>query len=428
MRTWTNLTWGCALGLIAIAGSAAAQDTKKEGDAPPPAVIVETVKDQEVTKSNQFVGRIQAIQQTDLKARVEGFLEEVDFKEGALVKAGEQLYQIETGPYEAALASANAALESGQAAQAGSQAKLKDADLTLERQQTLLKSNTVAQAAVDKAQSDRDQAYAELQSAEAQIANANAEIQTAKLNLSYTKVTSPIDGRIGKTNYTKGNLVSPSSGTLATVVQMDPMRVVFSISDRDYVDVIENAPHPNKAPADSADSTAASDTSTTASGTATGDAGDGTVADAPNADVKAEYKPTLLLPNGKPYPEKGVISFIDNQVDPNTGTIAVYADFPNKDFILIPGQFVTVKIAIGEPQNLPVVPAGAVLQDKEGPYVLKLDKDNRAQIQRIKTAEKMQTGWAVASGLTQGDTIIVDGIQKVKPGMVVNPQQAKSAS
>jgi membrane fusion protein, multidrug efflux system len=388
------------LGLVSLtvpwlALPASAQQ-KPQGNEAAPAVIVQSVKDEEVSKSTQFVGRVQAIQQTDLKARVEGFLEKVMFKEGALVTANEQLYQIETGPYDAALASANAALAQAQAAKAGADATLSDSDLTLERQKTLLKSNTVSQAMVDKAQADRDNAYASVQNAIAQIQSANAQIETAQLNLSYTKVISPIDGRIGKTNYTMGNLVSPSSGTLSTVVQMNPIRVVFSISDRDYVGVIETATKRSK--------------------------------ETPNVDVRDDFVPTLILPNGQPYSENGKISFIDNKVDPNTGTISVYADFTNEDFVLIPGQFVSVNIAVGKPKNLPVVPAGAVLQDKDGPYVLTVDKDNRAQIQRIKTADKMQTGWAVSSGLQQGDTIIVQGIQKVKPGEVVNPQTAKPAS
>ncbi|MEJ8575039.1 efflux RND transporter periplasmic adaptor subunit [Microbaculum marinum] len=555
MGLWTNRAGAGCLGLtvaMCFAGVATAQDSKQgssQSDKPAaPAVVVEAVRNQEITKSTQFVGRVQAIQQTDLKARVEGFLESVEFKEGAMVKSGEQLYQIETGPYEAALAGAQASLASGKASLAGTQARLQDADLTLERQTTLLKSNTVSQAAVDKAQADRDQAYADVQNSQAQIAEANAQIQTAQLNLSYTKVISPIDGRIGKTNYTLGNLVGPSSGTLSTVVQMDPMRVVFSISDRDYVNVVESVQ--GGAPADASDGTGAQNAATAPSGaadasgsgsagsaaagtesptsgtsgsdassaassgsstaaagtggadadgtaegsaapapatsapatsapatsddtasagastatTATADTADGAAGtdaasseapvaetkggtpvapdqdvnkalaaeaaamDTPNTDVRNDFVPTLILPNGQPYSDKGKISFIDNEVDPNTGTIAVYADFPNKQFVLVPGQFVTVNVAVGEAKSMPVVPAGAVLQDKQGPYVLVVDKDNRAQIQRIETAEKMQTGWAVSAGLTQGQIIIVDGIQKVQPGMVVNPQTAKPAS
>jgi membrane fusion protein (multidrug efflux system) len=299
-----GLRYGTACGLwlaalISPAAVSAQQSKHQSGQDAPPAVMVATVKDEEVTKSTRFVGRVQAIQQTELKARVEGFLESVEFREGALVKTGQQLYQIETGPYEAALAGAQASLAVGQATQARTQAALNEADLTLGRQKTLLKSEAVAQAVVDRSQATRDEAYAQLQAANAQIAEAKAQIETAQLNLSYTKVNSPIDGRIGKTNYTKGNLVNPQSGTLATVVQMDPMRVVFSIADRDYVDVIEKD--------------------------------EGT----PNVNLKKEFVPTLLLPNGKTYDQKGKISFIDNKVDPQTGTIAVYADFANAHFELV---------------------------------------------------------------------------------------------
>lgn len=381
-----------ALSLPAAATAQQASQPAGQSSAPPPAVIVAPVKDEEISQTAQYVGRVQAIQQTDLKARVEGFLEDVDFREGALVKAGELLYQIETGPYDAALAGAQAALAAGEAAQAGAQAALDQADLTLERQQTLLKSNTVSQAVVDQAQAARDEAAAQVKSAESQIASANAQIQTAQLNLSYTKVISPIDGRIGKTNFTVGNLVGPSSGTLATVVQMDPIRVVFSIAEREYVQVVEK------------------------------------LHEDPDHAVKDEFVPQLLLPNGETYGRKGTISFVDNQVDPQTGTIAVYADFENPDYVLIPGQFVTVTVEVGQPQTLPVIPAGAVLQDKEGPYVLVVDTGDRAQIRRIETAKRTSAGWAVSKGLTQGETIIVDGIQKVTPGMIVNPQTATPAS
>lgn len=396
----TRIALGALSAALAMAaGPAISQQSQTQQASPPPAVIVAPVKDEQISQTAQYVGRVQAIQQTDLKARVEGFLKAVDFQEGALVKSGELLYQIETGPYEAALAGAQAALAAGEAAQAGAQAALNQSDLTLERQKTLLKSNTVSQAVVDQAQAARDEAYAQVQSAEAQIASANAQIQTAQLNLSYTKVISPIDGRIGKTNYTIGNLVSPSSGTLATVVQMDPIRVVFSIAEREYVDVVERVRAEMK---------------------------DGQPD--PDKDVRSDFVPELVLPNGETYDSKGTISFVDNQVDPQTGTIAVYADFANPAYVLVPGQFVTVTVEIGQPQTLPVIPAGAVLQDKQGPYVLVVGTDDRAQIRRIETAKKTASGWAVSKGLTQGETIIVDGIQKVQPGMVVNPQTASSAS
>ena len=376
--------------LLAVGQGAEAQSTGEPSA--PTAVTVAQVEAQDITRSASFVGNTRAIQQVALKARVEGFLEQVAFQEGALVKNGQLLYQIETAPYDAALAGAQASLAAGKAAQASAQAAYKETEVTLGREKTLLKTQTVSQAVVDKAQADRDEAYAQLQGAESQIASANAQIDEAQLNLSYTKITSPIDGRIGKTNYTQGNLVNPQSGTLATVVQMDPMRVVFSMADRDYVNAAKTLHTP------------------------------------PDAAVQDEFVPLIVLPNGEAYPQKGKIAFVDNEVDQTTGTIAVYADFPNPDFVLVPGQFVSVTVDIGKPQSLPVVPAGAILQDKQGPYVLIVDKDNRAQIRRIETADKTATGWAVSKGLTQGETIIVDGIQKVRPGMVVNPQPAPAAS
>ncbi|MCT8971994.1 efflux RND transporter periplasmic adaptor subunit [Microbaculum marinisediminis] len=390
MRTGTNLARVCGIAALALAASGAlAQDSTKTA----PAVVVAAVKNEDVTTRESFVGRVEAIQSVDLQARVEGYVEEVAFQEGALVKTGKLLFSLDKGPYEASLAEAQAALKSAEASLEGGKAKLKDADLTLERQQTLIKSNTVSQAMVDQAQASRDEAAANVDSANASIAQANANIQSAQLNLSYTEIASPIDGRIGKANYTKGNLVNTASGTLATVIQMDPIRVVFSISDRTYLQVVEQLKKTS-----------------------------------PDKDFRDDFRPTIQLANGDEYQYPGQISFIDNTVDKSTGTIAIRANFKNPDYELVPGQFVEVTVQVGATQLLPVIPVSAILQDKDGPYVLMVDTDNRAQIRRIKTGEHFDNKVAVTGGLEQGDTIIVEGIQKVTAGEAVKPQTASSGS
>jgi membrane fusion protein (multidrug efflux system) len=392
MRTWTGLAgaWGVSVfALAATASLASAQDSTKTA----PAVVIAPVKNEDVTQKESFVGRVEAIQTLDVQARVEGYIEQVAFQEGAQVKAGDLLFSLDKGPYEAALAESEASLKSSEAALEGAQAKLKDADLTYERQSTLLKSNTVSQAAVDQAQASRDEAAANVDSANASIAQSKANIQSAQLNLSYTDIATPIDGRIGKANFTLGNLVNTSSGTLATVNQMDPIRVVFSIADRTYLQVVEQL-----------------------KGTS------------PDKDFRKDFTPTIELANGSAYEYPGEISFVDNQVDQSTGTIAVRANFKNPNFELVPGQFVEVTVQVGAKKTLPVVPVSAILQDKDGAYVLTVDKDNRAQIRRIKTGEHFDSKVAVESGLQEGDTIIVQGIQKVSAGEVVKPQTAASGS
>lgn len=354
--------------------------------------MVETaaVKLSEVTTKTEFVGSVVAAQQVALMARVEGFLDEVNFTEGTFVKADSIAFVIEKDTYQAAVEGAQAQLESAKAAEAGAEANLKLQDINLVRQQELLRTAAVSQSTVDQAQANRDNAAAQVDQAKAQILLMQSQLRTAQLNLSYTDVKSPIAGRIGRANITEGNLVSPSSGALATVVQTDPIRVVFSISDREYLGVVKSL-QPDNA---------------------------GIAADA------AHFQPRLRLSDGSDYDQPGKIAFIDNTLDPSTGTIAVYAEFANPQLKLVPGQFVSVTVQAGESVQLPVVPASAILQDQEGAYVFGLGEDNRAEIRRVTLGQRVGTDWAVTAGLAQGEMVIVSGIQKVQAGVAVTPQPA----
>jgi membrane fusion protein (multidrug efflux system) len=374
------------IAMLALAPEASAQ----EQAAAPPAVQIAPVKLAQVTDTSSFVGSIVAIQQVDLRARVEGFLDQVPFKEGSFLPAGSLAFSIEKAPYEAALNGAEANLASATATKAGNEANLRQAELTLKRQQTLVRSDAVAQAAVDQATASRDLAAAQVQQAAAQIQAAQAQIEQAQLNLSYTQIRTPIAGRIGKAQVTRGNLVTASSGTLATVVQADPIRVVFSISDLGYLAVVDELkPNDQGVPSN-----------------------------------PTRYTPRLRLSDGSDYPSVGKIAFMDNAVDPSTGTIAVYADFPNPNLQLLPGQYVDVTVEAGEAKSLPVVPAAAVQLDQDGAYVFVLGEGNRAVTRRIKTGARVGIDWAVSSGLASGDVVIVSGIQKIRPGIVVAPEPA----
>lgn len=375
--------------LVLLAGAAAAQ-SPASGEAPPPAVETAAVTLAPVSRQAEFVGTVQAVQQVDLRARVEGFLESVNFTEGSFVPAGTLVFEIEKDTYQAALDGAQASLQAANATLAGAQATLTQAEVNLKRQITLLKTAAVSQATVDDATANRDNAKASVLQAQAQIAQAQSQVQSAQLNLSYTDVKTPIAGRIGKALVTQGNLVSPSTGPLATVIQTDPIRVVFSISDREYLQVVD-AMKPND---------------------------QGLAAEA------ASYQPRLRLADGSEYASPGKIAFIDNTINTNTGTIAVYAEFPNPQLQLVPGQFVSVTVQAAKAQELPVVPAAAVQQDREGNYVFVIDKDNRAVIRRVTLAERTGTDWAVSAGLANGEIVIVSGVQKVEPGIIVAPHPA----
>lgn len=379
-----------SLGIAILLFSAAGAWAQSGESGAPPAVETAVVALAPVSPEEQFIGSVTAIQRVNLMARVEGFLEEVAFEEGSLLQAGDIAFRIEQDTYQAALDSAQAALQAAIAAEAGAQAGLTNAELTLERQKKLVRSDTTSQAAVDQAQAARDTAEAQVKQAQAEIARAQAQVTTAEINLSFTAVETPITGRIGRAQITLGNLVSPASGTLATVVQVDPIRVVFAISDRDYLRVLAKLQT---------------------------EGGNGT-------PETAAFLPQLTLPDGSLYEETGKIAFLDNTVDSGTGTIAVYAEFPNPQLKLVPGQFVDVTVQASTAQSLPVVPATAVQRDQEGAYVFVLDGENRAVIRRVELGQRVGVNWAVLSGLAAGEVVIVSGIQKIRPGIVVAPQPA----
>jgi len=377
------------LGAIMPSGRAIAADADADAGAgtPPPSVVVAAVANQAVGRQGRFIGNIQAIQSVELKARVEGFLEQVAFEEGAIVDAGQLLYQIEQDQYKAALASAEGQVAAAKADADSAAAALEDKQGDYDRQAALIKKGDTSQTMFDQAKAQRDEAKANVEKAAASEKQAAAALETAKINLGYTTVKSPITGRIGATNYTQGNLVGPGSGTLATVVQLDPIRAVFSIPSRDFVLMMSRI----------------RDTSIEA--------------------YKAKFQPELILPTGERYDHTGKIAFANNQVNTSTGTVAIYADFPNPNRILLPGQFVTAVVRTTETASMPVVPAAALQRTREGEQVYVVGPDNRVELRKIKTTTKTDGGYAVESGLTEGDLVIVSGIQKVQPGMVVAPSR-----
>ncbi|HEV2566536.1 MAG TPA: efflux RND transporter periplasmic adaptor subunit [Microvirga sp.] len=340
--------------------------------APLPAVGVMPVPVEDVSPSSEFVGRVEAVNAVDIRARVEGFIEARPFAEGQTVREWQDLFLIEDGAYEAALAAARASL-------AGAQAALRDAEGRLQRNQELRRTQAVSQAALEEIQAARDTAQANVMAAE-------ASVRQADLNLGYTRIKAPIAGRIGAAAFAVGSFVGPSSGALARVVQVDPIRVVFSVSDRTILDFRDG----------------------------TGDAGN-----VGKDDLPGRFVPTLRLSNGRDYPAKGGIEFAGNEIDPATGTLPVRARFPNPDGILVPGQFVTVVIRPSDPQRRPVVPVGAVQLDREGRFVMVLDGDNKVAARRIRTGTQVGQNWTVEEGLAGGETLVVQGLQNARPGAEV---------
>jgi len=217
-------------------------------------------------------------------------------------------------------------------------------------------------------------------------------LRTAQLNLSYTKITAPIAGRIGQSSFSVGNLVGPTSNALARIVQVDPIRVVFSVSDQTLLQIRESA------------------------------------GDVSREELYTRFVPTLRLSNGSAYGKSGQVDFIGNEVDPQTGTIPVWARFDNPNGVLVPGQYATVVIRRAQPRRRPIVPLGAVQQDRDGQFVLLLDDKNQVQSRRVKTGAQIGQDWAVNEGLQGGERLIIEGIQNARPGLTVQPVQASSAN
>jgi membrane fusion protein, multidrug efflux system len=334
---------------------------------PPPAVGVVAAQSQDIRPSLGFIGHIKAVDTVQLRARVEGFLQKRLFKEGQYVKTGDLLYQIEKTQYQAAVQQAKANLASAQAVQLNAQ-------FAYNRAAELVKTQAGTQATVDST-------TASLDSAKASVMQYQAALTIAEENLSYTDIVSPIDGRIGVTALTVGNLVNPSSGVLATIVSEDPIYAEFPVSMRQIADIAASHHQDLAAP--------------------------------------LAIKAYLTLANGKPYPEAGAWNYVGNQVDQQTDTLLVRAIFPNPRRDLVDGAFVTVRVEEEKPESRLVIPRAALLLDQIGVYVLVVDKDQKVAIKRVTTGEALGVDIAISSGLEAGDRVIVDGIQKVRPGQTV---------
>ncbi|MGH7103269.1 MAG: efflux RND transporter periplasmic adaptor subunit [Acetobacteraceae bacterium] len=343
---------------------------------PPPAVTIAPVIVSDVSPVYSFIGHVIAIQSVAIVPRVTAFIESVPVKEGSDVKGGEVLFQLQKTQFEAAVQSAKAQLSSAQAA-------VKQSEIAYERTARLNKQGFEAQAKLDQAIATRDQDQASVQAAQANLVQ-------AALNLSYCTITSPIDGRVGAVTLTKGNLVTPSTTALATVNQLDPIRVVFSVSDRVIVGVEQK-------------------TGSTAQ------------------QIAAGLAVSLRLPDGSAYQHHGVIAFQGNEVDPATGTVSIYADFPNPRKLLLPGAYVNVELRNAKPEKAPLVPAEALQTNQNGSFVLVVGADDKVREQPITLGSQIEQNFIVEKGLSGGEHVIIAGVQKVKPGEKVNPVAAPAS-
>jgi membrane fusion protein (multidrug efflux system) len=340
--------------------------------APPPAVLVQPAALKPIAAQAEFIGRAAAVDKVELHARVKGFLGPRKFSDGDEVKQDQILFTIEPEPYQAAVDQKIAQRDAAQAA-------LNNAELQLKRAAELLRTNTGTQVTYDQRLSEQLQAKAQLE-------DANAQLRDARIQLSYTEIKSPIDGRIGRASVSPGNIVGPDSGVLATVVKENPIRVLFPVTQRELLEARR----------------------------------DNSAGDPPSIRVR--------LADGSFFKEKGKLDFIDVTVDPKTDGQIVRATFDNKEGTLTDGQTVRVVLEDSKVPSMIAIPQAAIAIDQAGSYVYVVDDKNVAEQRRIKTGVSRDGLTAVTEGLKAGEKVIIQGQQRVRPGMVVTPSVAPSTT
>ena len=339
--------------------------------APPPAnVATISIAPEQVANVTELPGRIEAIRSAEVRARVGGIVQRRLFNEGSEVRAGATLYQIDPAPFQAAVSNAEATL-------ARAEANLGQTNTRLNRYRALVDTNAISKQEFDDAQSAQKLAAAD-------VAAAKASLDAAKLNLSYSTITAPITGHIGRTLVTEGALVTANDPTaLAIIQQLDPIYVTLTQSSVEMAQLREK------------------------------------VSQSGHGGVKTKL--TLVTEDGKPYPYTGQLLFSEATVDPSSSSVILRAQFPNRERTLLPGMYVRVRLEQGVRPNTITVPQQAVMRTADGSMVMTVDAEGKVAPRPVKTGGAYGTSWIVTSGLKEGDQVIVEGLQKAKPGATVKP-------
>ena len=360
---------------IAVLSAVAACGKKPDApSAPPPAeVSVISIAPERLALSSELPGRLEATRIAEVRARAAGIILKRNFIEGSDVKAGQVLFRIDPAQLQATF-------ESTQATLAKAEANLTQATLKAQRYKPLVEANAVSKQ-------DYDDAIALQKQAAADVASAKAARQTASLNLGYATVNSPISGRIGRALVTEGALVGQGEVTqLATVQQIDPIYVNLTQSSTDILKLQQALKNGQL-----------------------------------QSVGKGQAKVTLVTEDGSAYPQSGKLLFSDLTVDPTTGSVSIRAEFPNPDHSLLPGMYVRAKLEQAVNDQALTVPQQAVTRDMTGASVFVVDADNKVVARTIKADNAQGDKWVVTEGLKTGDKVIVEGLQKIKPGAVVKP-------
>jgi RND family efflux transporter MFP subunit len=363
-----------ALTLAGCARNEAAESASAAAAAPTPQVSVAQVVQRPVNEYDEFTGRFEAIERVEVRPRVSGYISSINFAEGKEVKKGDVLVVIDPRPYEAEYKRAKAQLE-----QARSQRSLAKSER--ERAVKLVESHAISQEEFDTRTASSDQAGANVDAAE-------AALDSAALNLQFTRVTAPISGRISKAEVTTGNLVTAGQTQLTTLVSLDPIYVTFDDDEQGYLKYTKQARN-----------------------------GD-------HASSRDSANTVLVgLADESDYPHSGVMVFVDNALDPSTGTIRGRARLDNHDRIFTPGLFARIKLLGKDKYNALLINDSAVGTDQNVKYVFVVGADNKIQYRPVKLGPIVDGLRVIRDGLAQGETIVVNGLQRVRPGVAITPEK-----
>jgi membrane fusion protein (multidrug efflux system) len=354
--------------VLSLAGPLGAQQQGQQA----PKVTIAAAAARDIVQHASFIGRAEAIDKVDVMARVNGFLEETLIRDGAEVGQGDLLFRIEDSNYAAIL-------EARQATLAKAEASLRLASLELARKTELFERGSVPEA-------ERDSARANELVAEAEVRSARAAIRQAELDLSYTRIHAPFPGRVGRIQVSTGDVVAPGGAALVSLVREAPIYVAFSLNEKQFIDIMEEL----------------------------GTDPEGMSRDENRPDVH------VTLPNGSVLDETGEIVFLDNRIDPATGSITLRAQFPNAKRLLVDGAFVQVSIEAPRAVSRIVIPQAALQRDQKGDFVLIVGAQQTVEQRHVTTGEQIGTEIVITDGLLAGESVIVEGLQRVRPGLAVN--------
>jgi RND family efflux transporter MFP subunit len=352
-----------------------------------PDVEVVNVQQEDVPIYGEWIGTFDGLVNADVRAQVTGYLLKQGYQEGAFVKQGQLLFQIDPRPFQAALDQAQGQLAQAKAALANAQAVQGRTQLDVTRYIPLAKEQAASQQDLDNAVQNNLAAIATVETAKAQIKTYEAAVETAKINLEFTRLVAPIDGLAGQAQLQVGALVTPSSGIVTSVSTVDPIKVYFTVGEPQYLAWRKRFP---------------TETSSEAAG-------------------KALHL-NLILADGSTYPHEGTFYFADRQVNESTGAIRIAGLFPNPGSVLRPGGYAKVRAVISTQHDALLVPQRAVSELQGGYQVAVVDSDKKVSIRTVAVGDRIGTRWIIADGLNRGERVVAEGVQKVRTGALVNPK------